>query len=62
MSESDALPAAGAVRFTEDGQLEVFDGEGWAVYSPEPDDGTFGTVFKIGDDPGRQRGSGPVGR
>ena len=41
-------PQAGDVRFSDDGEIEVFDGTEWGPYRRLPSDG--GVVFRYGID------------
>lgn len=42
---TDAVPELGAIRFAEDGTLEVYNGTEWVKYQPPADNG-YGTVFR----------------
>ncbi len=46
---ASGVPELGAIRFAEDGTLEVYDGTEWVKYEPPVDNG-YGTVFR-GDAP-----------
>jgi hypothetical protein len=48
---TDEVPELGDVRFTEDGTIEVYDGEMWTTYQP-PADTRHRVVFR-GDLPPR---------
>lgn len=47
VGESEPDPEAGAVRFSDEGTLEVFDGTAWGPYEP-PEDTGLGTIYKGG--------------
>ncbi|MFJ8853472.1 hypothetical protein [Streptomyces sp. NPDC102437] len=47
MGELESDPEAGAVRFSGEGILEVFDGMTWGPYEP-PEDTGLGTIYKGG--------------
>ncbi len=50
MNDMDAQPRTGAVRFTDDGRLEVFDGTQWTAYEPKADEPSLGSVYRLGPD------------
>jgi len=42
---TDAVPELGAIRFADDGTLEVYNGIEWVKYEPPADNG-YGTLFR----------------
>lgn len=63
VDERETDPEAGAVRFSGEGILEVFDGTAWGPYEP-PEDTGLGTIYKWGTGvsppPEGRRSSGPA--
>ncbi|MFI6685182.1 hypothetical protein [Streptomyces sp. NPDC050485] len=45
MGELEPDSEVGAVRFSDEGTLEVFDGTAWGPYEP-PEDNGLGTIYK----------------
>jgi hypothetical protein len=45
MGDAQSVPELGAIRFADDGKLEVFDGTAWSSYRPPLDDGGW-VIFK----------------
>lgn len=46
MSTPDAQPEIGAVRITDEGIVEVFDGTQWHPYRPPLPDDAYGSIFR----------------
>ncbi|MEU2167927.1 hypothetical protein ACH47V_25500 [Micromonospora chersina] len=54
--DTDPVAELGAVRFAEDGTLEVYNGAGWVKYQPPTDNG-YGSVFRSDVPPPSVEGS-----
>ncbi|MFF5003428.1 hypothetical protein ACFY3G_11405 [Streptomyces phaeochromogenes] len=53
-SESEEAPETGAVRVSDEGLVEHYDGTAWRLYGELPDDGDLsGTRFRLDDGPAR---------